>query len=206
MISPEFPLNWQSLAHGRDSRSKTLENSTSASIVVDTATREYPRTVSVYTIRTPSPGGQCDMFLSSLPAFFMGRSPAWNKRGAPCVCRVFAVTLRGHEPCQLNRSFSRLPPVRGLLLAAKHLASRRLVARPSARAPQLSPVAVRCAGRPSAQAPMWPTARSTPASATDPALVTHPSDTIAARARHARRFAFCALTSLRISKRTPHVQ
>lgn len=206
MISPEFPLNWQGLAHGRDSRSKTLDNSTNASIVVCAATREYPRTVSVYTIRTPSPGGQCDMSLSSLPAFFMDSSPAWNKRGAPCVGRVSAVTLRGHEPCQLNRSFLRLPPARGLPPVAKRLASRRLAARPSARAPQLSPVAVLCAGRPSARAPMWPTARSTPASAIDPAPVTHPSDSIAARACHARRFAFCAPTSLCISKRTPHVQ
>lgn len=206
MILPVLAAKWRSPAHFYKSRSKVVENSTNASIVVNAATREYPRTVSVYTIRTPSPGGQHGAHSSLLPAFFSKASVTWNKTGAPDVCRVLKVSTRGFGPCQLKRSFSRSRPVQDLRHVATPWVNRPQVARPSEPAQPSSQVTAPLRALPLVRAPMWPTASSTPASVTDLASDTALSNANAARGNHARRFAWPHLTSIRTAKRTPHVQ
>lgn len=206
MILPLPRPKWRVMAHLPPVASKTVEYSTSASIVVDAAAREYPRTVSVYTIRTPSPGGQFSAVAPGLPAFFLGQSKVLEPRGAPDVDLASAAKTKGYQLCQLEKSCLRLRPVRASRPAATPWANRQWVARPSAPVQPWSPATAPWQVPPLARQATWPTANSTQAGATDLRSDTSPPDFNAARAAHARRFAWIAPSLLCTAKRTPHVQ
>ncbi|WVX49813.1 hypothetical protein ROLI_029080 [Roseobacter fucihabitans] len=71
----------QSFAHSGNYIRKKLANSTPASNLEDAALREYPRAIAVYTIRTPSPGGQSGVKAHRLPAFLrLPRARAGSRR------------------------------------------------------------------------------------------------------------------------------
>ncbi len=194
------------LAHCGANRSKSMDNSTNASIVSYAATREYPRTVSVYTIRTPSPGGQHGVSLPLLPTFFLIGASAREQGGAPDVCRVSAAKSEGHEQCQLETLSLHSPPARVLPRAATHWASRLRAARPSARARLSSPATAHCRARPSEPRATWPSASFIPAAVTDHASQTG-LYTVTPRVSATRGvFAFDASTSICTAKRTSHVQ
>lgn len=206
MILPLPWVNRRVLAHLLSMTSKTVEYSTSASIVVAAAAREYPRTVSVYTIRTPSPGGQFSAVAPGLPAFFLGQSKALEPGGAPGVNRASAAKTKGYQLCQLEQSCLRLRPVRALRPAATPWVNRRLVVRPSVPVPPWSPATAPWQVPPLAQQATSPTVNSTQAGATDLRSDTSHPDFNAARAAHARRFAWTTPSLFCTAKRTPHVQ
>lgn len=67
---PVMPANRRASAYRGAFSFQGMVNSTHASIVGSAETSEYPRNVSVYTIRTPSPGGQFGVNSLKLLAFF----------------------------------------------------------------------------------------------------------------------------------------
>lgn len=196
----------RALAYCGVAAAKRLGNSTSASIVTCAATREYPRIVSVYTIRTPSPGGQYDAVAYLLPAFFLAERRVQEQRGTSGVNRMSAAKRKGQNPCPLETSFLRLPPVRVSPHVVTRWVNRRQVARPSAQARPLLPAMALSKALPSVPRVTWPIASSTRVGATDPTPITSDTFSNAARARHVRRFAWTASHPLRTAKRTPHVQ
>ncbi len=206
MILPLLTTNRRVMAHLPPMAAKTVECSTNASIVVDAAAREYPRTVSVYTIRTPSPGGQFSAVAPELPAFFVSQSKALEPRGALGVDGASAAKTKGYQLCQLEKSCLRLRPARALRPAATPWVNRRSAARPSVPVQPWSPATAPWRVLPLARRATWPTANSTQAGATDLRSDTSHPDFNAARAAHARRFAWTASSLLCTAKRTPHVQ
>ncbi len=206
MFSPEIGRYRRSMAHKGALAGKGLDYSTHAGIVNSAVTREYPRTVSVYTIRTPSPGGQCDALASSLPAFFLGHDmvtePGFQRR----VPFADVLRSRGNRRCRSKVSYSLQPPVRASQPVVIHLANKLLVGRPLAPALQLSPAAARCRGQRSVLRAMLPTVSFTPANVTKLTSPTKLRKISAASACHARRLFCAAQSSQCISRRSHHVQ
>ncbi|MFK7879775.1 hypothetical protein [Roseobacter sp.] len=108
-LLPASMLNRRALAHRREVRLQTLENSTQTGIVESAETRDYPRIVSAYTIRTPSPGGQCIATTVKLPAFFLR---LWAALGSTTLpnCHNRSVALRcGRTPFLSEMAY--VPPI-----------------------------------------------------------------------------------------------
>ncbi len=162
MIPPVLPLNRRVPAHSVSSGVKPVDDATDAGIVVRAGTRDYPRTVPAYTIRTPSPGGQCNAQATGLPAFFLGSRQARNPVRAGGVNHLWKWEPKGLEPCQSKSFFSPLRPVPVLRPAVTPWANKPRAVRPSAPVPASSPATGCSKERPSVRQAMSLTASSTP--------------------------------------------
>ncbi len=166
---------WQGLADLRPFLHFSLRNSTKTGIVDLTGVREYPRTTSEYTIRTPSPDGQHGVNAFLLPVFF-GQNFFSRKtlsEGNKVGSGAFYQDV--HENGGTERCFSRnlhwhlwllpgLPPVVTLW------ANRLWGALQSAQELQSLPTTALPKGRPSAPQVMWPTVSFIHHSVTDTRL------------------------------------
>lgn len=136
----ENNLNGQSLAYIRRLAQKLLAIATRAGIVKNASVSEYPRNALVYTIRTPSPGGQLGVDALWLPAFLSGDAAFATARRPLGICAARACEAkttypRGFQSCSLKKLSSRLWVVPRLWLAVIRWANKRSVVQPSARAP-----------------------------------------------------------------------
>ncbi len=143
--------NRRQMAHSHRCGFKRVDSSTPASNGARVGTREYPRSVSAYTIRTPSPGGQYGGYTPKLPAFFLGWWGPSEQTGSTHVLQVSAVNLKGRRSCLSKSYFLHWEPVQALLHAARHWVSKRSAEQPSARAHLCLPAAACSAARPSVQ-------------------------------------------------------
>lgn len=172
MFLPEITHNRPRSAYFRLRLQKPLGISTKAGIVVDAGVGVYPRTAPVYTIRTPSPGGQFDAFSSELPAFLFEPCALQNEarelsEGAEGAAKTKQRPTEGYRACRSKNSQLQLQRVLGSSRVARRSVSKpsaalqSVLARPSLR------TAMSCKGRPWARGPMCSTANSIQAGVTD---------------------------------------
>lgn len=162
----------QGLADAEAGTSNALFISTLAGIIKQARRCEYPRTERVYTIRTPSLGGQPVPSRSGLPIFFSVRCllltglSTWNHH----TCGAFKLKQpfkEGCLKCLLERFRLHWWPVLASLLAAIQLASRRLAVLQSAPVQLFSPMMILARALPSVRLATSDTVRSTQHGVTD---------------------------------------
>lgn len=164
MISPEIIPNWQGLAYFRLRLQKTLGLTTKASIVDGAGVGEYPRTAPVYTIRTPSPGGQLGASTPKLLVFFCKNSavlqPARRQNELSSGLAV-KFTTRGFHSCRSTNLRSWLRPALGSFHAVIRLVNKRSAAQPLAPVQRSSQTETSFRGQPLALGQTCSTASST---------------------------------------------
>lgn len=166
------PLKWQGLAGLGPILRFSLRISTKTGIVHLTGVREYPRTTSEYTIRTPSPDGQHDVNAFLLPVFFrrifFSRKilSAGNKVGSGAFYQDVHEN-GGTERCFSRNLYWRLRLVPGLPPVVTLWANRLWGVLQSAQGLQSLLTTALPKGRPSAPQVTWPTVSFTHHSVTD---------------------------------------
>lgn len=144
MISPVFPARRRVLACRCHFSELTLYFSTEACIDRGADVCAYPRSASVYTIRTPSPDGQHGAFLPSLPVSLSGMRNcgivlARQSRQTSAPPKKQKNNLRGFRACrskQLHLSWCQVSPLRPVAIQSVSKPSGALPSVPVRRSSQ----------------------------------------------------------------------